>query len=191
MAGNLSWEKMISEISICRRCDLWKGKTNYVIGSGSKNAKIMLVGEAPGASEDKAGLPFVGRSGKLLDEMLENTGLARDDVYITNIVKCRPPHNRDPKKSEKSACSPFLLKQINLVRPRLIVALGRHSMEYFFDMFSLKRLPISKCHGTVFGVDNDIFRGKLLVLFHPAVAIYNKNMKKTLFSDFGKIKSYN
>jgi len=143
----------------------------------------MIVGEAPGAKEAELGRPFVGRSGQRLNEMLESAGMKRDDVYITNIVKARPPENRDPTEQEKSACSKWLLWQIKLIKPTLICPLGNHASGFFIDDFA----GISKCHGT-------LFEGKgfgVFPMYHPAVSLYNPKMKVVLFKDFAKASSLN
>jgi uracil-DNA glycosylase family 4 len=154
--------------------------TNMVFGSGDVEAKICFIGEAPGKNEDLKGLPFVGASGKLLDQMLDSINLTREQVYVTNIVKYRPPNNRDPLPEEKNVFLPFLHKQIEIINPRLIVTLGRHSMNCFFP-----KLIISNVHGKV-----QKLRGRFyLPLFHPAAAMYNGSLKKTLESDFQQIPS--
>lgn len=153
--------------------------TNLVMGDGNLNAEIVFIGEAPGKNEDEQGLPFVGAAGKFLNEMLAQAGLERSDVYITNIVKYRPPNNRDPLPEEKKEFWPYLLKQLQIIKPKVVVTLGRHSMEYF-----LPDCKISQTHGRAkriqFGDD------KLVVvpLYHPAAALYNGGMRQTLIDDF-------
>ena len=161
---------------ICQ--ELAETATNLVFGSGDVDAQIIFIGEAPGKNEDLLGLPFVGASGKFLDEMLASINLSRDQVYITNIVKYRPPNNRDPLPEEKQAFMTVLEKQIEIINPKLIVTLGRHSMNCFFP-----NLVISAVHGKVQKLKNRL----LLPLFHPAAALYNGSMKKTLISDFSQI----
>lgn len=158
--------------------DLAKTATNLVMGDGSVDAQILFIGEAPGKNEDEQGLPFVGAAGKFLNEMLQTIGLERKDVYITNIVKYRPPNNRDPLPDEKEAFWPYLLRQIKILQPKLIVTLGRHSMEYF-----LPSSKISQIHG------EPKRRGDLVImpLFHPAAALYNGAMRQTLIDDFQRI----
>ena len=148
---------------------------NPVFGEGSVDAELMFVGEAPGKAEDEQGRPFVGASGKFLEEMLESIGYKRDDVYITNIVKYRPPNNRDPLREEIEACLPYLLKQIKVIDPKLIVFLGRHSMNVFFP-----ELKISQAHGKPVRRSGRVF----LPLYHPAAALYNGSMRQTLHDDF-------
>jgi uracil-DNA glycosylase family 4 len=161
--------------------------TNPVPGEGNPDAKILFIGEAPGAQEDKLGRPFVGASGKFLDEMLASIGLKRSDVFITNIVKFRPPDNRDPKPDEIKACLPILLKQINVIEPKVIVFLGRHSMNVFFP-----GLKISEAHGqpisaTAKNIGQISASTVFLPLYHPAAALYNGGMRQTLIEDFAKI----
>lgn len=152
---------------------------HLVMGAGNENAAIVFIGEAPGKNEDIQGVPFIGAAGKLLNEMLESSGLHREDVYITNIVKYRPPQNRDPLPEEKAAFLPYLLKQLEIIDPQVIVTLGRHSMEYF-----LPGKKISEVHGHSLDIS---FEGKSMVLvplFHPAAALYNGGLRQTLFQDF-------
>ncbi len=155
--------------------DLAKQATNLVMGDGNPDADILFIGEAPGKHEDMQGKPFVGAAGKFLDEMLHIIGLKREDVYISNIVKYRPPNNRDPLPQEKTAFWPYLLRQIKVIEPKLIVTLGRHSMENF-----LPGLKISNVHG------QPKRRGGMVILplFHPAAALYNNSMRDTLLEDF-------
>jgi uracil-DNA glycosylase len=158
--------------------ELAKTATNMVFGDGSPDAEIVLIGEAPGKNEDLQGLPFVGAAGRFLDEMLGGIGLKREDVYITNIVKYRPPNNRDPLPDEKAAFLPYLQAQLEVIQPKLVVTLGRHSMNCF-----LPDLQISKCHG-----QPKRYKGRVyLPLFHPAAALYNGGMRQTLIDDFAKI----
>ena len=177
--------KLEKEILACKKCILYKKRVNPVIGQGSSRAKIMFVGEAPGAKEDETGVPFCGRSGKFLDELLESAKIDRKKVYICNIVKCRPPKNRDPKDKEKKVCSKYLERQIEAISPKVICPLGRHSMGFILELFGFENQPIGKIHGKV-------FKGKKTVIpfYHPAVAIYNSNMKKVLKKDFKILKKY-
>lgn len=162
--------------------ELAKQAQNLVMGDGSLDAQIVFIGEAPGKNEDIQGLPFVGAAGKFLNEMLASVGLSRDDVYVTNIVKYRPPNNRDPLPDEKAAFWPYLARQINIIQPKIIITLGRHSMEYFLPDFK-----ISDVHGqpkrVIFG-DGKIV---ILPLFHPAAALYNGGLRQTLIDDFLKV----
>lgn len=159
--------------------DLAKTATNLVMGDGNADADIVFIGEAPGKNEDIQGLPFVGAAGKFLDEMLASIGLERDDIYITNIVKYRPPNNRDPLPDEKKAFWPYLVQQIQIIQPDIIVTLGRHSMEYF-----LPNQKISAIHGEPKRIDFGERKQVILPLFHPAAALYNGGMRETLIEDF-------
>lgn len=177
-----------------KKSPLYKYRTENkyfpVIGEGSHFASIMFVGEAPGRNEAEKGRPFCGASGKLLDELLKSAGLAREEVYITNIVKDRPPENRDPTPEEKELYSPFLDRQITIIKPKVIAALGRHSMEYIMRHFGLesKLEPISQAHGKNFEAKASYGPVSVVALYHPAVAIYNRNQKETLVHDFKIMK---
>lgn len=159
--------------------DLAQEATQLVFGDGSPGADIVFIGEAPGKNEDEQGLPFVGAAGKFLDEMLAMIGLKRQDVYITNIVKYRPPGNRDPYPDEKAAFLPFLRSQLEIIKPKLVVPLGRHSMGVLLP----PELRISECHGQPKRYKGQVY----LPLFHPAAALYNGSMRQTLIDDFAKI----
>lgn len=156
--------------------------TNLVMGDGNLDAEVVFIGEAPGKNEDEQGLPFVGAAGKFLDEMLSQAGLKRADVYITNIVKYRPPNNRDPLPAEKEAFWPYLLKQLQIIDPKVVVTLGRHSMEYF-----LPGLKISAVHGEPKRISFGDSKLVVMPLFHPAAALYNGGMRQTLIDDFKKL----
>ena len=163
-------------------CELRKTATQDVPGDGSADAQIIFIGEAPGAKEDKLGRPFVGAAGKFLDEMLAIIKMKREDIYITNIVKYRPPNNRDPLPEEISACAEWLEDEIKIIDPALIVFLGRHSMNHFFPSEK-----ISEAHGklsvaTLFGK-----RRNFLPLYHPSAALYNGSLREVLKKDFKKI----
>ncbi len=158
--------------------DLAKTATQLVFGDGSVDADIVFIGEAPGKNEDLQGLPFVGAAGKFLNEMLASIGLSRDDVYITNIVKYRPPDNRDPLPEEKQAFLPYLQAQLEVIKPKLVATLGRHSMDSL-----LPGLQISQVHGQPKRYKGQVY----LPLFHPAAALYNGGLRQTLIDDFAKI----
>ncbi len=179
--------KLEEKIKNCRKCPLWELRTNAVPGSGSYDAKVMFVGEAPGYWEDQKGLPFVGRAGKVLDELLREIGLSRDEVYITNIVKCRPPENRDPTEEEIKACSPYLDRQIDIIRPKVIVPLGRHSMRYILEKFGFPVEPISRIHGKTFEAHTLFGRIVIMPSYHPAAALYRPQIKEELRRDFKKL----
>jgi DNA polymerase len=166
----------IIENKVCP--ELAASATQLVLGEGSVDAAIMMVGEAPGAAEDAQGRPFIGASGKFLSEMLGSIGLSREDVYITNIVKYRPPNNRDPKPNEVDAFKPYLQQQINIIKPQIIITLGRHAMNVF-----LPGAKIGEIHGQPQMVDGHWY----LPLYHPAAALYNGSMRVTLKEDFSRI----
>lgn len=181
-------KKIRDEIFDLRESPLYeeriKNKAFPVIGEGSHDARIMFIGEAPGKNEAKTGRPFCGASGKVLDELLQHIKTKREDVYITNVVKDRPTNNRDPKPEEIKIYSPFLDRQIEIIKPEIIATLGRFSMEYIMKKFGLDEElePISKIHGKKFEVPGK----KMLIvpLYHPAVAVYNRNMISDLKKDF-------
>lgn len=158
--------------------ELKAGATQLVFADGSADADIVFIGEAPGQKEDQQGKPFVGAAGQFLNDMLGSIGLSREAVYITNIVKYRPPGNRDPEPEEKAAFMPYLMEQLAIIQPKLVVFLGRHAMNVFFPS-----LQISKVHGKALKKDSQLY----LALFHPAAALYNGAMKQTLLDDFAKI----
>jgi len=171
------------KMSACSDCVLRGTCSRVVPGEGSAEAEIMFIGEAPGKKEDETGHPFVGAAGKFLNEMLATIKLRREDVYIANVVKCRPPQNRDPLPEEVAACWPWLLEQIKIIQPKLIVTLGRHSMERF-----LPNQKISQMHGTlVIKTIEEIGKQNFYTLYHPAAALYNGSMREVLIKDFQKI----
>jgi DNA polymerase len=170
----------ILEKNICP--DLAREAKNLVMGDGNIDADIVLIGEAPGKNEDEQGLPFVGAAGKFLNEMLEGAGIKRSDVYITNIVKYRPPNNRDPQLAEKAAFWPYLVRQLDVIQPKVVVTLGRHSMEYF-----LPDRKISEIHGQPKRISFGESKIVVVPLYHPAAALYNGGMHATLTDDFNKL----
>lgn len=162
--------------------ELRAGAIQLVFADGNPEAEIVFIGEAPGKNEDEQGKPFVGAAGKFLNEMLETIGMSRDDIYITNIVKYRPPNNRDPLPEEKMAFLPYLVRQLDVIEPKLVVTLGRHSMEYF-----LPNHKISAVHGEPKRVQLGGRKQVILPLFHPAAALYNGGLRQTLVDDFARI----
>ncbi len=166
------------EVSTCTRCDLCKSRTRAVPGEGNPHAKILFIGEGPGLHEDKQGRPFVGPSGQLLQELLKSINLKREDVFITNVVKCRPPDNRDPLPAEIAACNDYLDRQIGAIQPLVIVTLGRHSMAKFFS-----GEKISAIHGRARKKEGYI----CIPMFHPAAALRTESYKIALREDFKKI----
>ncbi|HQO70975.1 MAG TPA: uracil-DNA glycosylase [Candidatus Paceibacterota bacterium] len=166
------------------QCELRKTATRAVLGQGNASSEIVFIGEAPGKKEDEEGVPFVGSAGKFLSELLDSIKLKREDIYITNIVKYRPPGNRDPEPKEKEDCNEWLINELKIISPKLIVFLGRHAMSRFFP-----ELKISEAHGKLIIKKFPEFEEKLhfLPLYHPAAALYNGGMRETLIKDFKKI----
>lgn len=168
-------------VSKCQDCALHQSRIKSVPGEGPENAKILFIGEGPGFHENQQGRPFVGQSGKFLDELLSASGLKREAVFITNIVKCRPPGNRDPQPEELEACAKYLDRQIELINPEIIVTLGRFSMTKYFN-----QVKISQIHGNMKKID-----GRYVVaMYHPAAALHQPALKNTLLDDFAKLKKY-
>ena len=176
-------DKLNKKMSSCSKCALRAGCSRVVFGDGNPDAEIMFIGEAPGKKEDGLGKPFVGAAGKFLNEMLMSINLKREDIYIANVCKCRPPKNRDPLPEEIAACRPWLEKQIKLIDPKIIITLGRHSMNRF-----LSDKKISEAHGKSFKKEIPrLGERTFYVLYHPAAALYNGNLRETLKKDFKKI----
>ena len=167
------------------KCELRKTASRAVFGDGNANAQVVFIGEAPGKKEDEGGRPFIGAAGKFLDEMLESIDIKREDIYITNIVKYRPPNNRDPLPKEKEACNDWLINELKIISPKLIVFLGRHSMARFFP-----GELIGEIHGKLLIKNIPELERKqaFMPLYHPAAALYNGSMRETLIKDFRKIK---
>lgn len=173
-------ELLRQEIAQCSKCGLSKTRINTVPGEGNPDADILFVGEAPGANEDKNGIPFCGAAGKFLDEMLSTIGLKREDVFIANTLKCRPPENRDPEESEKELCQGYLQRQFEIIDPKLVVCLGRHSVATFLPGVG----TITSLHGKALRrKDGRVY----LALYHPAAALHNGGLRQTLIEDFKKI----
>ena len=169
-------------INTCQKCQLGNSRTNFVFGVGDKNADLLLIGEAPGEKEDLEGIPFVGRAGKLLDKILSAISLSRDKgVYICNVLKCRPPDNRDPLPSEIEQCEPYLKEQINLIKPKLIVALGRVAAKTLLkNDLELKDMR---------SIKHDYYGTPLIATYHPAALLRNQNLKPAAWEDFKWIRS--
>ena len=165
----------------CQRCRLSSGRTQVVFGTGNPQADIMFVGEAPGFYEDRQGEPFVGAAGKLLTELLQSVGLSRSDIFIANVIKCRPPNNRDPLPDEIDTCKPFLLQQIEFIRPKLVCTLGNFATQTLLE----KKVGITKVRGQVIRLPNFI----VFPLLHPAAALHQGNLRGSLLEDFQKLKS--
>jgi len=171
-------ERIAGEVRPCQKCELYATRKNAVPGEGPADAKVMIVGEAPGSNEDEQGRPFVGSAGRNLDSLLSKAGLARSDVFITNVVKCRPPGNRRPKRKELDSCHPYLRRQIEAISPRLIVLLGDTALKEFFPDSTLADL-----HGKVTKRGGSRF----FASYHPASMIYNRALSATLDEDFRKL----
>ncbi len=167
----------------CERCRLAQGRTQVVFGSGSPEANLMFVGEAPGFHEDQQGVPFVGQAGKLLERLLAGIGLAREDVYIANVIKCRPPGNRDPQPDEIEACESHLFRQIELIEPKVVATLGNFATK----LLSGRPLGITRVHGQEQEVTLGGRRVLLYPIYHPAAALYTPAMLKVLESDFARL----
>ena len=176
-----SWEKLRADAEACTACELCKTRTNCVFGSGNTDADILFVGEAPGENEDKTGTPFVGRAGKLLNEYLDAVGIDRESVYIANILKCRPPKNRDPLPSEEDACIDFLHRQIALLQPKLIVCLGRISAKRLIS----KSFKITTEHGAWF----DLNGIPITAVYHPALLLRDPRKKGEMMADMQMISN--
>ncbi|TAK14871.1 MAG: uracil-DNA glycosylase [Acidobacteria bacterium] len=178
--GSLS--EIRAEIGDCQRCKLCSTRTNIVFGVGNPNARLMFVGEAPGADEDEQGEPFVGRAGQLLTKIIEAMGFQRSEVFIANVLKCRPPNNRAPEPDEVATCEPFLFKQIDTIKPKVIVALGTHAAHALLKIDT----PISKIRGQVLA-----FRGetKLVPTFHPAFLLRSPDRKRDVWEDMKKVRA--
>lgn len=167
-------------IKNCVRCPLGKTRTNFVFGVGNPKSEVVFIGEAPGADEDLQGEPFVGRAGQLLNQLLASVGFRRDEVYICNVLKCRPPGNRDPLPSEIEACSPYLVKQIEIIKPKLIVSLGRFPIQTLLKT----NASLGSLRGQIFE-----WRGiKIIVTYHPAAALRNQQWKRPLLEDLRKAR---
>ena len=176
------------EVKACRKCELWKQRKNAVPGGGNLDAAVMFIGEAPGYWEDMKGQPFVGAAGKLLDETLSRAGFSRGDVYITNVVKCRPPENRDPLPSEIKTCTPYLDRQIRIIEPKFIVTLGRHAAFCILPKAGFETGSITKIHGMVYEANLLGFKVFIIPTYHPAAALYNAKYKDELDRDFQLLK---
>ena len=175
---SIALRDLAEQITSCPKCDLAKTRTHAVPGEGNPNADIVFIGEGPGFYEDQQGRPFVGASGKFLDELLGSIGLSRKDVYICNVIKCRPPNNRDPQQTEISACTPWLDQQLEVLEPRVIVTLGRFSMSRYFPGQSIGRI-----HGQPRKIDGVL----VMPMYHPAAALHQASLRATILQDFQKL----
>ena len=175
------WNELKTQCEACRACGLCETRHNVVFGVGNPQAEVMFIGEGPGENEDLQGEPFVGRAGKLLDTMLEAVGLSRKhNIYIGNMVKCRPPHNRDPLPEEQEACAHWLAEQIRLIQPTIIVCLGRLAAFHFIS----PEFKVTRQHGEFIEKDGVLYMG----MFHPAAILRNPNQKPVAFADFVKLR---
>lgn len=182
-------DDIAKEVKVCKKCHLYKTRTNAVPGEGDKQAEILFIGEAPGYHEDVQGRPFVGQAGKLLDNLLKEIELERKNVYIANIIKCRPPGNRDPQPDEINTCIPYLLKQVKAIKPKVICTLGRFS---FAEMMQ-RKVFISSEHGKPFktGPENRLGEGlSVFPLYHPAATLHQPNLLGALKEDFAKLHNF-
>ncbi|MEM1565563.1 MAG: type-4 uracil-DNA glycosylase [Candidatus Bathyarchaeia archaeon] len=182
-------EAVASEVKACTKCSLWRNRKNAVPGEGNPNAEVMFIGEAPGYWEDIKGRPFVGAAGKFLDSLLAEAGLLRGQVFIGNVLKCRPPGNREPAPAEIEACTPFLDRQIRAIQPKLIVTLGNHSTAYIFAKAGLPFKGITEARGKFYQAN---VLGLAVVVFptlHPAAGLYSAKYKQLLIEDFRMLKA--
>jgi len=175
-------QELAHSLKDCQRCRLASGRTQVVFGVGNPQATIMFVGEAPGFYEDRQGEPFVGAAGRLLNELLQSAGLSRNDVYIANVIKCRPPDNRDPLPDEVDTCKPFLFQQIELIKPKVVCTLGNFAMQTLLG----KKVGIMKMRGQSFQVQGFW----VFPMLHPAAALHQGNLKETIADDFRKLKAF-
>jgi DNA polymerase len=180
-------ERVAQEIFGCDRCGLVKDCMNKVIGEGNIDSNLVLVGEAPGKKEDETGLPFVGSAGALLNELLETANIDRDDIFIANILKCRPPGNRKPHVGEIEACLSHLIDQLNIIKPRVIATMGNVATKVFFDKYDIEKHSMGEVHGQTFQIDTTWGKSTLIPIYHPAAAVYNRNLKPELEKDMKKI----
>ena len=177
-----------SEVTVCTKCLLWKTRRNAVPGEGGAKSKIMLIGEAPGRSEDAQGRPFVGAAGKFLGELLSEISVSREEVFITNVVKCRPPRNRVPKSLEVQACTPYLDRQMRIIKPKFIVTLGNYATAYIFSKAKLPFNGITLVHGKPHEATILSMKVTVFPMFHPATVLYNPKYKTVLRQDFQSLK---
>ena len=176
------------EISTCTKCRLSSSRTNPLVGTGSISKKILIIGEAPGREEDLKQKAFIGAAGKILDEMLKEADIRREDVYITNIVKCRPPKNRDPEKNEILTCQNYLIRQMKLIKPKVILSLGRIAGKALYALIKRPFSTISKMHGEKITFKSSYGNVDLICMYHPAMGLYGDHNIRTLLDDMKKHK---
>jgi len=177
-----------AEILACRKCELWRTRKNPVPGEGSPESQIMFIGEAPGYWEDVKGKPFVGAAGNFLNTLLSEAGLSRENVFIGNILKCRPPKNREPSRDEIKTCTPYLNRQIRVIQPKIIVTLGNYSTVYIFSKVALPFNGITRVHGKFYKASILDMQATIFPTFHPAATLYHPKYKEQLISDFHTLK---
>lgn len=178
--------KLKGEIENCKKCGLWKTRNKPLVGDGSVDAEILVIGESPGYKEDLQGRAFVGEAGKVLDRLLDSVSLKRSDIYITNILKCHPPKNHNPSRYEIDACIEYLYQQIDIIKPRIIATLGKYASREIFAKFDLEFSIIGELHGKEFNAKASFGNVKIIPLYHPAVACYHSETFTTLEEDFKK-----
>ncbi|BDC36661.1 uracil-DNA glycosylase [Candidatus Methanoliparum sp. LAM-1] len=187
-AKKIAFSKLENTIKRCTKCNLCKNIRNYVVGEGSLDSKSIFVGEAPGEKEDETGRPFIGNAGKILTKMLNKANLKREDVYITNILKCRPPNNRDPLIEEINSCAPYLIEQLEILKPKMIVPLGRYSTFFILNLFKCENTGrMIEERGRLHKLrvwDSDVF---IIPTYHPAAVIYRKDLEKVFQEDIMKV----
>ena len=180
-------EKLSIEINNCKKCELWKTRNKPLVGDGPINVKIMVIGESPGYKEDLEGRAFVGEAGKILDKLLEIINLKRNQIYITNILKCHPPKNHNPNREEINSCMGYLHKQIGIIKPKIILTLGKYASKEIFAKYNLEFSRISELHGKAFNVETLLGKIIIIPLYHPAMACYHSEMLDTFKEDFKKL----
>lgn len=180
-------EKLSKQIVECKKCDLYKTRNIPLVGDGSISSKVMLIGEAPGYHEDLEGKAFIGKAGKVLDQLLEFVKMKREDIYITNVIKCHPPQNRDPSSDEISRCMPYLIEQLKIIKPKIIITLGKYATQIIFRAFKLHFTGMNKLHGSLINLKTSYGIVKVGCCYHPALACYNPSMLKILLDDFNNI----
>lgn len=188
-ADQEEYRVLTNEILSCTKCRLSIGRTHAVPGEGPVPCRLMFIGEAPGEKEDRSGRPFAGRAGTVLQDLLISIGLSRKEVFITSILKCRPPGNRDPRDDEITSCRPYLLRQIALLRPSVIVAMGRFSAAVMMDQFGMRKGRISEIHGNLFRAETPYGSVILFPVYHPAVVTHNPRLRDDLIQDFRQLKN--
>lgn len=177
-------------IQECRKCPLHLSRRHAVPGEGPCDAEIILIGEAPGAREDGTGRPFAGRAGRVLESLLAGAGITRDRVFITSILKCRPPANREPKYNEVTVCLPYLWRQMNIIRPVLVFPMGRHALAHTFPLFGMETRKIGEVHGSIFECSAPWGGVRVIPAYHPAAATHNPRMREVLESDFSLLRDF-